>query len=70
MRENLEAERARRGMTKTALAEQLGISGPTLLGYVNGAPIPSNKLEDMANLFGVSTDYILGRTAKRTPPRA
>jgi len=70
MRENLEAERARRGMTKTALAAQLGISGATLWSYIKDGPIPSHQLEKMADLFGVSTDYLLGRTVRRTPPKA
>lgn len=51
MRMNIEAERARAGMTKNELSEKLGISQKTYVKYVNGSPISSDVLEKMAVLF-------------------
>lgn len=61
---NIEAERSRIGMTRTELAKRMGVSLNTMSGYVSGSPIPSTILCEMADLFGVSTDYLLGRTKK------
>lgn len=60
MRMNIEAERARAGMTKNELSEKLGISQKTYVKYVNGSPISSDVLEKMAVLFNYSIDYLLG----------
>ena len=58
---NIEAERARIGMTRTALAEEMNISLNTYKKYVSGeASIPSEKLVLLHRLFGVSIDYLLG----------
>lgn len=62
---NIEAERARNGMTKEKLATSLGVSVSTLKNWQNGkTEIPASKIIVMANLFNVSTDYLLGRTAR------
>ena len=61
MRMNIEAERSRKGLTKTELAKQLDVSLNTYNEYVKGSPIPSPKLCAMADIFGVTTDYLLGR---------
>lgn len=61
---NIEAERARNGMTREKLATSLGVSVSTLKNWQNGkTEIPASKIIVMANLFNVSTDYLLGRTA-------
>ena len=60
MRMNIEAERARAGMTKNELSEKLGISQKTYVQYVNGSPSSSDVLEKMAVLFNCSIDYLLG----------
>ena len=60
MRMNIEAERARAGMTKNELSEKLGISQKTYVKYVNGSPISSDVLEKMAVLCNCSIDYLLG----------
>lgn len=60
MRMNIEAERARAGMTKNELSEKLGISQKTYGKYVNGSPISSDVLEKMSELFNCSVDYLLG----------
>lgn len=67
MNVNIEAERARKQLTKEALASKLGITSRTYVKYIRGeTPIPSNTLLDMADLFQCSTDYLLGRTARDT----
>ena len=63
MRMNIEAERSRKGMTKTKLCEALDVSLTTYNAYLKGAAIPSSKLIMMADMFGVSCDYLLGRTS-------
>lgn len=62
MKRNIEAERGRNGLSKTELAKLLEVSLPTYNGYIKEASIPSAKLIILADLFGVSCDYLLGRT--------
>ena len=62
MRENMEAERGRKQLSKEALSRHLGITSRTYWNYIEGKPIPSDKLEAMSRLFGCSTDYLLGLT--------
>jgi len=61
MRMNIEAERSRAGMTRTELAAKLDVSLNTYKTYIDGGSIPSSKLEQLADLFHVSCDYLLGR---------
>ena len=63
--ERLEAERERTGMDKKSLSRALGITSRTYWNYLTGGPIPSDKLIAMAQLFGCSTDYLLGLTDQR-----
>ena len=56
---NIEAERARKGMTKEELAKALGVDRKTLRKWVNSGHIPVEKLNEMADLFNCSTDYLL-----------
>lgn len=59
---NIEAERARKGLPKDALASKIGVSTKTYYNWLNGTnPIPSTALLKMADIFGVSIDYLLGR---------
>lgn len=60
MRMNIEAERARLGMTKNELSQKLGVSQRTYVKYINGSAISSDVLERMATLFNCSVDYLLG----------
>ena len=60
-RMNIEAERSRAGLTKTELSRIIGVSLPTYASYINGGSIPSSKLLMLADMFGVSTDYLLER---------
>lgn len=66
IRENIEAERGRKQMSKEALSRELNITSRTYWNYLAGGPIPSDKLIHMAKLFECSTDYLLGLTDRRT----
>ena len=59
---NIEAERGRKGFTKTQLSQKLGISLSTYSTYLKGGSIPSDKLVQMADLFNCTVDYLLGRS--------
>lgn len=59
---NIEAERARNGMTKEVFAEKIGVATKTYYNWLNGVnPIPSTALIKMADILNVSIDYLLGR---------
>lgn len=44
------------------VAKDLNISSPTVTGWKKGSPPSSERLEAIADYFGVSTDYLLGRS--------
>lgn len=56
---NIAAERAKRKMSVDALAEKIGVTRKTIYNWENAGNIPQAALEKMADLFGVSTDYLL-----------
>lgn len=61
---NIETERIRNKMGKVKFAHSIGSSQTTVKNWQNGkTEIPASKIIVMANLFNVSTDYLLGRTA-------
>ena len=58
---NIEAERARLGMSKESFAKKMKISTKPYYNWINGTnPIPSDVLIEMAELCDSSTDYLLG----------
>lgn len=60
MLRNIEAERARKGLTKEEVAKKLGTSTKTYYNWINeDTDIPGSALIKMRALFGVSTDYLL-----------
>lgn len=59
-RVNIEAERGRLQMTKTDMCKALDITLKTYNGYIKGAVIPSNVLEQLRQMTGRSIDYLLG----------
>ncbi len=60
---SIEAERARKGLTKEELAKKMGVSVKTYYNWINGrSPIPSNVLIEMSVFFGVTIDYLLKRS--------
>ncbi|MGN0706618.1 MAG: helix-turn-helix domain-containing protein [Faecalibacterium sp.] len=60
---NIETQRLNAKMSKTALCEAIGVKPKVLAGWQNGTTeIRASKIVSLANLFGVTTDYLLGRT--------
>lgn len=58
---NIEAERARKQMTKEETASQFGVSTKTYYNWINeDVDIPSKKLLLMSTFFDVSMEYLLG----------
>ncbi|MDD6120721.1 MAG: helix-turn-helix domain-containing protein [Selenomonadaceae bacterium] len=62
--ERLKALRTQRGYSQEQVAKMLGIGRTTYLKYENGENKPSRKLNELASLFGVTTDYLLGRATE------
>lgn len=57
---NIEAERARKGLTKEELAKELGISTRTYYNWITGErPIPHTALVKMKHIFNTKIDYLL-----------
>lgn len=59
--ERLKELRKQRGYSQEDVAKLLGIGRTTYLKYESGENKPSRKLKELASLFGVTTDYLLGR---------
>ena len=58
---NIEAERARMGWSRAKLAEYIGTTEAVIRNWHSGrTDLPASKLIKMAQLFGCSTDYLLG----------
>lgn len=57
---NIAAERARLNMSQEKLGDLVGKSRQTIQKYEDGKPIPSIVLIKMADIFNVSSDYLLG----------
>lgn len=52
-----------RGLTRTDLATRIGVNEATISRFVRGVHTPTIALvEKIADEFGVSVDYLLGRT--------
>lgn len=62
----LRALREEFGYLQKFVADKLGIKSNTLSGYENGTRTPDpSMLSNIADLYNVSTDYLLGRTNVR-----
>ena len=68
--ERLKALRKERGYSQEDVAKMLGIGRTTYLKYESGENKPSRKLKELASLFGVTTDYLLGRDTSAAPAPA
>lgn len=54
--------REKKGWTQEETAERLGVSRPSIAGYESKNRTPRQEmLQRIADLFGVTTDYLLGR---------
>ena len=59
--------RLERGINQKELGDAVGVSKQSVSNWENGNIMPSvDLLIRLANVFGVSTDYLLGRTEGRT----
>lgn len=59
---NLEPLRVKEGMSREDLARRMGVSYMTVRNWERGNTEPSaTQIKALADLFGVSTDYLLGR---------
>lgn len=68
---NFKSERIRLNLTQEEVAEKLGCTVKTLSIYEGGIRTPNGEfISAAADLFGCSTDYLLGRTDERTPHAA
>lgn len=59
---NIEAERARLGLTQEEFSERLGIERKTYYNWLTKGKIPVKGLIDISNFCECSIDYLLGRT--------
>lgn len=69
----IKEERLKKGWTQKQIAEMLGVEVGTFSGYEREYRTPETKtLERLADLYGVSADYLLGRDEswldKESPP--
>ena len=63
---NIEAERARLGLSKDYVAKKLGIATKTYYNWLNGVnPIPSDSLIEMSIMCNSKMDYLLGLSNER-----
>ena len=66
--ENIRSLRIDNGYTQKQIAEQLGVSQNTYSQYEIGVlNYPIEALEKLADFYGVSVDYLLGRTNTKIP---
>lgn len=66
--ERIVSLRSSNGMTRVQLAEKLGLPMTTLRNYEIGTREPGHKfILDVAHLFNVTTDYLLGMTDDAHP---
>ena len=65
--DKIKALREEKGWTQAELARRLGITRNGVNSWEQGLSMPSPAcLVDLANVFSVSTDYLLGVDAKAT----
>lgn len=66
--ENIRSLRIDNGYTQKQIGEYLGISQNTYSQYEIGVlNYPVDVIMKLADLYNVSTDYLLGRTCKKEP---
>lgn len=67
-RDRLRTLRERRELTQSELGRVLRVSKQTISNYENGVSAPDQEtLGRLADYFGVTTDYLLGRTDDPSP---
>lgn len=58
--DNIRAECARKHISIEALAEKLGVERKTFYNWENKKDLPVSMLKKMAEIFGTTTDELLG----------
>ena len=59
--DRIKSLREQRGLTQTELSKQLGITRSSVNAWEMGISVPSTQyIVELAGIFGVSTDYLLG----------
>ena len=62
----IKAERVVIGMTQTDLAKKMNVQTPTVQQWENGKiDMPVSRLCKLADFFGCTTDWLLGRSESR-----
>lgn len=59
---NIEAERIRNNLSQDELAEKLNFERKSYFNWLSSGKIPGTILIELADLYDVSIDYLLGRT--------
>lgn len=59
---NIEAERIRNNLSQDELAEKLNFERKSYFNWLTTGKIPGTVLLELAELYDVSIDYLLGRT--------
>lgn len=66
----LEELRKKNGLSQNELAEKLNMTQQRISAYEKGKREPDiNTIKQLADFFGVSTDYLLGKTDIRNPEK-
>ena len=65
---NINAERARMGLSWGQLAGILGVTRKTLYNWTTKGDIPQNALIQMTDIFGCSPDYLLSEAVADEEP--
>lgn len=67
--ENLKSARKKSGMTQQEVADAIGVVQSAYKNYEQGNREPKGEmLVKLADLYGVTTDYLLGRNTEEAPP--
>ena len=65
--DRISALRAQHNMTQTELAKRLGLTRSGVNAWEMGISVPSTQyIVELAALFGVSTDFLLGLSSEAT----
>lgn len=68
MANTIAVERKRLGMTQSDLAKEFGKDRSTIARWeADPSVLTGANLHKLSDLFGCTTDYILGRTEERVP---
>lgn len=70
MQNNLRKLRKEKGLSQIAVQMQTGIEQALISKYENGERVPPTEtLMQLADFYGVSMDYIMGRTDRKETNR-